>query len=273
MWSVSTKRQEARAWGVPFLPFDVNRSGVHFRCERDAAGVKAVRPPLNAVVGVSQDVARELLLERLKHGPYRGIDDAHQRLTLEREVFEALIRAGAFDAVQPRREALFRVGALANGQEGGVATLFSAVPELPALPTLSTEERFVWDYQAAHFSTLDMHALDLLRDQLKELNSVPLLRVGKLPRKTRVRTAGLVVSRQRPGTAKGFAFFVIEDGPIRGQVIISPDLWDTHRALIRDASVLVVDAILEDTGYQLTLKALSLYSLPAPVLVRGYHYG
>ncbi len=273
MWSVSTKRQEARAWGVPFLAFDVNLSGVHFRCERDAAGVKAVRPPLSAIVGVSQDVARELLLERLRHGAFRNIDDAYQRLNLKREVFEVLIRAGAFDDVQSRREALFRIGALTNSQEGGVPALFAAVPEMPDLPPLRTPERFVWDYQTTHFSTLEMHALDLLRDQLREIHSIPLLRVGRLPRKTRVRTAGLVVSRQRPGTAKGFAFFVIEDGPIRGQVIISPDLWEAHRELIRDVSVLAVDAILEDTGYQLTLKALALYSLPAPVLVRGYHYG
>jgi error-prone DNA polymerase len=82
-----------------------------------------------------------------------------------------------------------------------------------------------------------------------------------------------VVSRQRPGTAKGFAFFVIEDGATRGQVIISPDLWERHRVLVRDASILVVDAVVEDTGYQLTLRAESLAALATPVTVRGYHYG
>jgi error-prone DNA polymerase len=273
MWSVSTKRQEAREWGVPFLPLDINLSGVHFRCERDDQGVKAVRPPLCAITGVSSDVAREVLLERLRHGPFRGIDDAFQRLRLPRETFEALIRAGAFDALHDRREALFRVGALAHGQESGQQALFAAVPALPALSALSTAERFVWDFQTTRFSTLEMHALDLVRDQLRELGTTPLLRVRRLPRKAHVRSAGLIVSRQRPGTAKGFAFFVIEDGPVRGQVILSPDIWDAHRELLRDASILVVDAIVEDTGHQLTLKALAVYDLPAPVRVRGYHYG
>jgi len=102
---------------------------------------------------------------------------------------------------------------------------------------------------------------------------VPLLRLRRTPRKTRVLTAGLVVGRQRPGTAKGFAFFVIEDGPVRAQVIISPDLWDEQRVLLRDASMLVVDGVVEDTGHQLTLKAIRLAEVPGPIHVRGYHFG
>jgi error-prone DNA polymerase len=112
-----------------------------------------------------------------------------------------------------------------------------------------------------------------VRDQLTELAAITLWQVRTQPRKSRCRTAGLIVSRQRPATAKGFAFFVIEDGATRGQVIISPDLWATHRTLLRDASILIVDAVVEDTGYQLTLKAERLAALPAPVTVRGYHYG
>ncbi len=273
MWSASTKRQEGRAWGVPFLPFDVNGSGVHYRCERDGHGRKAVRPPLAAVTGVSQDTARALLLERLRGGPFRDIDDVYARVTVERETLEALVRAGAFDALQPRREALFRLGALSHAQPPGQQALFAAVPELPELPPLSTAERFVWDYQTTRFSTLEMHPLDLVRDQLRELDALPLARARRLPRKADVRTAGLVVGRQRPGTAKGFAFFVLEDGPDRAQLIIPPDLWERRRQLLRDASILVADAVVEDTGHQLMLKAVVVYPLPTPIRILGYHYG
>jgi len=273
MWSASTKRQEARAWGVPMLPFDINAGGVHYRCERLEDGRKAVRPPLCAITGVSQDTARAILLGRLRFGPFRNLDDLFQRLTLERETLEALVRAGAFDALQPRREALYRAGALSHAQAPGQRALFAAVPELPDLPSLSTAERMVWDYQTTHFSTLEMHPLDLVRDQLRELRAVPLARARRLPRKAGVRSAGLVVGRQRPGTAKGFAFFVLEDGPDRAQLIIPPDLWDEQRQLLRDASVLITDAIVEDTGHQLMLKALVLYPLPAPIYIEGYHYG
>jgi len=305
MWSASTKRQEARAWGVPFLPFDVNASGVHYRCERvrsaevalDPAAraavathpaaaaaqtaqaerapgdVKAVRPPLSAIAGVSVDIARSVLLERLQHGPYRDVDDAYQRLALPLDAFEALVRAGAFDALQPRREALFRVGALANAQESGQHALFSGAPDAPDLPPLALPERYLWDYQTTRFSTLEIHPLDFVRDQLRELDCVPLLRLRRTPRKTRVRTAGLVVGKQRPGTAKGYAFYVLEDGPVRAQLIISPDLWDAERQLLRDATILVADAIVEDTGHQLTLKAVTLADLPSPIRIRGYHFG
>lgn len=273
MWSASTKRQEGRAWDVPFLPFDINASGVHYRCERHGDGRKAVRPPLAAITGVSQDTARAVLLERLRAGPFRDLDDAYARVPLERETFEALIRAGAFDALQPRREALFRVGALSHAQVAGQRALFGAVPEVPDLAALSTPERFVWDYQTTRFSTLEMHPLDLVRDQLRELEALPLAQARRLPRKASVRTAGLVVGRQRPGTAKGFAFFVLEDGPDRAQLIISPDLWERQRPLLRDASILVADATIEDTGHQLMLKADILYPLPTPIRIDGYHYG
>ena len=288
MWSQSTKRQEARAWGVPFLPFDINASGAHYRVERtrrepgssadpgrdrDGGVVKAIRPPLSAITGVSQDVAKEVLLERLRRGPYHDIDDAYQRLTVPRDVLEALVRAGAFDGVQDRRTALFRLGAMTNAQEPGTTALFSAVPATPELPALSLQERYVWDHQTTRFSTMEIHAVDLVRDQLRELDCLPLLRLRRTPRKTVVRTAGLVVGRQRPGTAKGFAFFVIEDGPTRAQVIISPTLWDDNRVLLRDSSMLIVDGVVEDTGYQLTLKALELAALPAPITVTGYHFG
>ncbi len=212
------------------------------------------------------------MLERLAHGPFTGVDDLHQRVALGRETVEALARAGAFDALQTRREALYRSGVLANARPAGSRALFAPPVATPELPRMTTPERFVWDYQTTRMSTLEVHAVDLVRDQLRELGCVPLLRLRRTPRKTQVLTAGLVVGRQRPGTAKGFAFFVIEDGPVRAQVIISPDLWDEQRVLLRDASMLVVDGVVEDTGHQLTLKAIRLAEVAGPIHVRGYHF-
>ncbi len=277
MWSPSTKRQEARAWGVPFLPISINHSGVHYRVERthtgDAAPTKCVRPPLTAIKGVSTEHARAVLFARLQAGAFRSIDDLYARVPLARDVLEALIRAGALDGLHDRRDALYRAGLLSTTRPPGTQPLFAPPVEVPALPAVDVATHFTWDHATTRFSSLELHALDLIRDQLRELAAITLWQVRRYPRKARVRTAGLVVSRQRPGTAKGFAFFVIEDGATRGQVIISPDLWERHRILVRDASILVVDAVVEDTGYQLTLRAEALAALPTPVTVRGYHYG
>ena len=86
------------------------------------------------------------------------------------------------------------------------------------------------------------------------------------------RTAGLIVSRQRPPTARGFAFFVLEDGPSRAQMVISPDLWEENRQLLRDARALIVDGYAEREGYAVTLRAEKLADFQVPYRVRGYSY-
>lgn len=277
MWSQSTKRQEARTWGVPILPLDINASAAsHFRCERvrvDGKPVKAVRPPLATIKGIAEATAVAVLHERLQRGPYANADDAYRRLALTREQFEALVRAGAFDSLQERRDALFRVGALANTHVSGGFELFTAAPATPPLAPLGVEGQFTWDHESMSFSPLEIHALDFMRSQLRELGCVPLAGLRRRPHRTTVRTAGLVVSRQKPPTAKGFAFYVLEDGPVRAQLIIPPDLWDSNRELVRDAPVLVADAVVEATGYQVTLKATTLAGLRSPIAVRGYHFG
>ena len=274
MWAPSTKRQEARAWGVPFLPIDINRSGVHYRVERVADGRLGIRPPLTAVKQVSADVARAMLSDRLARGAFSGPVAARRRVDAPTPVWESLARAGAFDTCLPRREALFAVRAIAPIQAaGGQEPLLEAPLDAPSLPTLAVGEQYAWDHAVARLSSLELHALDLVRDQLRELAAITLWQLRRVARKSRHRTAGLVVGRQRPGTAKGFAFFVLEDGPTRGQLIISPDLWQRHRVLLRDASILVADVVVEDTGYQLSLRAERIFALPAPVDVQGYQYG
>lgn len=281
MWSPSTKRHEAKNWDVPFLPLDLNRSGVHYRVEwaqrggvsAKGAPVKAVRPPLCAVKGVSTEAAREVMLERLRAGPFVSLDDLHARVPLPHDVLEVLVRAGALDALGERRALLYRLGVLAGAAPAGTQPLLAAPVPTPDLQPLGEAGRLVWDMHTTRFSTLELHPLDLVRDQLRELAAVSLHQVARRARGARLRTAGLVVSRQRPPTAKGFAFYVLEDGPVRAQLIIGPDLWDAHRTLVRDAMVLVADVEVVDTGYQLTLKARTLAMVSGPIGVRGYEFG
>ncbi len=286
MWSQSSKRQEGRNWGVPFLPFDINRSGVHFRVERvrhgQAAGLdarraplgKAIRPPLAAVSGLSVEVAREIVVERLRAGPFGSVDDLYSRLELPRETLEALVRAGALDELCSRREALYRLGVLARALPSGNKPLLSPVVEPPPLRKLPVQERFVWEFDTARFSALELHPLDFVRDRLRELDATPLLRLKRAGHGWQVRTAGLVVGKQKPPTAKGHAFFVLEDGPTRIQLVIPPDVWEARREVLRDAAALVVDGVMEARGdARPTLKARDVYPLGVPARSRGYHFG
>lgn len=94
----------------------------------------------------------------------------------------------------------------------------------------------------------------------------------QLPRHGFVTTAGLVVARQKPPTACGFAFFVLEDGAVRVQVVISPALCEQHHEVLRDASVLLVEGLLETEGLAVTLAATGLCGVPLRVKVAGYDY-
>jgi error-prone DNA polymerase len=262
MWSAATKRQEARAWGVPFLPVDIDHSSLHYRVERDDDHRLAIRPPLTAIKGISNEFARSLITERLRSGSFSSVPNTLTRVNGTIEAWEALARAGVFDRITTRREALYTVRAAAQRGVQPSPPLFEPTIDAPEFTPLETSERYILDHTTLRLSPLDLHALDLIRHQLREIDAITLWQVRQRKPPFRVRTAGLVVSRQRPPTAGGFAFFVLEDGPNRAQLIISPKLWEAHRTLLRDARILVADVIVEATGYQSSLRAESFMALP-----------
>lgn len=256
MWSLTTLRQEAQRLGVGFARLDINASGLSYGVERDRHG-KQIRPPLTSANGVSAHLAREIVLERLRRGPYTSVQDLYERVRVDRDALEALARAGAFDGLEGRREALYRSGHLAATRAPAQPTLFTTLPDepLPPFPPLQTMERLSWDFMTKGYSTHPVHPMDLVRARALDLGAIPLAR---LPTFGRVITAGLVAARQRPPTAKGFAFYVLEDGAHRIQVVISPDLWEAHRVLLRDASFLLVEGVLTSEAQARTLRATGL---------------
>ena len=92
-----------------------------------------------------------------------------------------------------------------------------------------------------------------MRQQLLALGAVPMVR---LPHSGYATTAGFVVAKQRPPTAKGFTYYILEDGPLRLQVVISPNLWE--RSVLRASGVLIVSGLLEKRGRAWTLRADTL---------------
>jgi error-prone DNA polymerase len=94
--------------------------------------------------------------------------------------------------------------------------------------------------------------VDLMRQHLRSLGAIPMV---CLPHHGFVTTAGFVVSKQRPPTAKGFAFYVIEDGSLRIQLVISPDLWEKELEALRDATVLIASGQLKKQGKAWIMRA------------------
>lgn len=160
-----------------------------------------------------------------------------------------------FDGLQERRDALYQIGALVHIQPPALQPVLSALPDTPPLPELRVKEKVTWDYRLKGLNEWGVHPVDLLRQQLLALGATPMVR---LPHYGNVTTAGVVIAKQRPPTAKGFAFYVIEDDPLRVQVIISPDLWARQRDVLREARMLIVTGLLEKKGKVWTLRAEGL---------------
>jgi len=266
MWPRSTLMQEARRRGVGFSRVHINLSGLHYQVGRNEDGGKSIRVPLTSILAVSEKVARQIVLERLSRGPYTDIRDLYERLAIDRDTLEALARAGAFDSLQERRDALYQIGALIHIQPPAVQPLLSALPETPPLPELTVREKVAWDYRLKGLNEWGVHPVDLIRQQLLSLGATPMVR---LPHHGHVTTAGIVIARQRPPTAKGFAFYVIEDGPLRLQVVISPDLWERERDLLREARVLIVSGRLEKRRKAWTIRADQLVDAQGDAATSG----
>lgn len=256
MYSAGTLRQEARQRGVGFARLDINASGFYYTVEKTAYG-KRLRPPLCAAKGVSVEVAKQLMLERMLRGPYLSLRDLLERVALDQDVLEVLDRAGAFDRLVDRREGLFRLGVLARQSQPGQASLFDSV-DTPPFPELSTMERLSWEFNLKGYSEHAVHPVDLYRNQLLELGAVPMeqIRHGGA-----VRTAGLVIARQKPPTAQGFAFWLLEDNQRRVQLVINPDLWREARTTLRDARILVSEGQLSQQQHAWTLQASKLWQI------------
>ena len=256
MWPRATIGQEAKRWGVSFSKLCVNRSSLAYQVERDEGGER-VRLPLTVVKGVSEKAAREIVLGRLQGGFYTDARNLYERVKLDGDTVTSLARAGAFDSLQTRRDALYQLGTLPHVQPAGETPLFSALPETPELPTLRVKEQIAWDYQTKAMSEWGVHPVDLVRQRLLSLGAVPM---SRLPLCGFVTTAGLVIAKQKPPTAHGFAFYVLEDGPHRLQLIISPGLWEEHRDLLRDAPFILATGEFEKRGRAWTLRAIRLHT-------------
>ncbi len=258
MWPASTVAAEAARRGVRLSGVCVNRSGVSYRAE----SVQVVRVPLSAVEGVSADTARQIVHERLMGGKFAGVEDFYDRLNLKRDALETLVKAGAFDHIDRqhnRREAYYVLQTVAHARPPGTRGLLSPDVPAPDLPFLTPDEQTALDLDVTGVSAAGRHPLDAHRARLRDLGCEAL--AGLKPGLS-AWAAGVIVAKQRPPTAKGFAFYVLEDATGRAQAIISPDLWEAHRALLRDARALIVRGQVTRQGRAVTVRVEGLAELP-----------
>jgi error-prone DNA polymerase len=219
---------------------------------------------------VGSDIAERIVEERDRHGPFRSLPDFLRRTpsALKRPAVENLIWVGGMEGLGlTRRELLWQTG-LFLGPESDPArvearqsddqlglSLDDPLGELP-FPSLDPGERMMAEYRMLRFSS-SLHPLDLVRDRLgpEVIRSDTL---PDLPQGSVVSLAGLVVARQRPLTAKGYVFVLMEDEFSPINVIIKPDLYRERHAVVRTEPLIRVRGRLQKDGATLNIIALEV---------------
>jgi error-prone DNA polymerase len=128
---------------------------------------------------------------------------------------------------------------------------------------MTAAERLVADYRGLGL-TVGPHPMALRRGQLDRLGVTPAAGLGRLPPGRRVRVAGSVIVRQRPGTARGFVFLSLEDETGIANVIVRPALFERTRTTLAGAPLLVVEGILQREAGATAVRATAARPLPAP---------
>jgi error-prone DNA polymerase len=247
-YAPSTLIEDAKRGGVCIRPVDVRISSDECTLEAHPAsrGGFAVRVGLLWVKGLSGEESQRILEVR-KRGRFRSFDEFVERTRLPRRSLVRLAQAGAFEGFdRNRRGALWSALGVRLPEKPELALEGRALQ--PDLPRLDPLETVVWDYDSTGHSPRG-HPLSALRDELSAQGLPNASSVRSLPDGRRVRYAGMVICRQRPGTAKGVVFMTMEDETGFVNVVLWESVYRKFRVLAKTAAFLGVSGRLQvDSG-------------------------
>ncbi|MGE0483689.1 MAG: error-prone DNA polymerase [Gammaproteobacteria bacterium] len=254
--------QDARRHGVEVRRVDVTASAWEATLEpgRERPGRPALRLGLSQVKGFGEAAAQRLVAARAQ-APLQDVTDLALRAGLDRGELRALSRAGALATLAGNRH---QAGWAALGVEAPTPLLAEArVREaIPLLRPPREGEDIVADYASLGL-TLGRHPLALLRRRLARRRVVTAAALAELPHGAAVRTAGLVITRQRPGTATGVVFVTLEDESGSINVIVWSSLVERQRRELLGAHLLGVAGEVQREGEVIHVIAKRLFDYTA----------
>jgi error-prone DNA polymerase len=282
-YSPSTLVGDARRHNVTVLPPDVNASqfacGVEPLPATPAAVTThvthawqhpvALRIGLNQVRGIGEK-HKEALEAQRAHGPYADMRDFVLRTRLSKDILESLAAVGAFGCFGlARREAFWEVQRLGSLVAAGELEHHMTVDEPPvALPPMRQTEEAAADFQRLGLSTR-YHVMEFYRAQLAAARIYRACDLPALPNRLVLKVAGLVTTRQQPGTAKGFVFTTMEDETGLVNVIIRPDIYQRYRPIARDEATVIVEGVLQKQEGHVNLLARRFWRLDSGALAES----
>jgi error-prone DNA polymerase len=236
---------EAEHRGIAIMRLDVNASQVE--CTVQEGGV---RLGLGYIKGVGREEMQELVAERERGGPFTDLGELAGRIGARRSTLEQLAWSGACDEIVGevgRRTALWQLGLAAPGHGAGEDTQLALpleLPEAPRLRALGRWQRLIADYATSGVTVGD-HAMAILRERLTAPMLATSAQLSRLPSGSSVSIAGLVIARQRPGTAKGTMFLLFEDEFGTVNLIVPRAVYERNRQLARAEPLLLARGRIE----------------------------
>jgi len=253
----STLVKDAQRHNLRVLPVDINRSGCICTVEN-----LQLRLGFNYVRGLPKSTAEAIV----RMQPFSSIEDLARRVPeLRKESMERLASIGALNSIgaKHRRDALWQ----ASWSSRPVGELVRAVPEAaPAAPLrqMTVDERLIADC-AGTGMTIGKHPMAHRRAEMEKLHVVPAAALFSMANGRKVRVAGNVIVRQRPGTAKGITFVSLEDETGISNVVIMPDLFEKQRIELLTNAWVMVEGQLQNVDNVVHILAKRIVPLANPL--------
>ncbi|NVE93673.1 error-prone DNA polymerase [Altererythrobacter lutimaris] len=277
--------RDAREHGVEVRPADVNESD--WDCTLESADGKAhnrkqeniaMRLGLRQVDGLPEHIAARLIAARAEGGPFKDVEELRERAGLSPAHIERLASADCFTSLDlSRRQALWDARSLIASPD---LPLFKAAEErdegaekaLTKLPQMPLSEEVVADYQTTRLS-LKAHPMSFLRASLAERGFIRASDLRHRRYRSMVQVAGVVLIRQRPGSAKGVCFITLEDETGVVNLVVWPDLKEKQRRVVMGARLMEVrgrveydDEVIHVIAHHMTDATASLHALSDDLL-------
>jgi error-prone DNA polymerase len=271
--------RDAQRRGVEVRSPHVNRSLAECTIEDGA-----VRVGLGYVQSVGEADAKAVEAGQ----PYADLGDLARRTSVHVDSLEALVAAGTCDEWGPRRELLWRLGVTPRGETvpGGnrqLALPLEPATEIPELPGQTEWEQMLADYKHTSMS-VGVHPLQLLRPHLPT-GVATSAELPETPHGALIQVAGMAIARQRPSTANGVVFMLLEDEHGQSNLIVPPKVYEQYRAIVRGEPLILAHGKLERHGRNINLLVAKLVSLGplarkaaseaevTSALPRAHHFG
>ena len=273
-YSPATIVQDTKRHGVEIRPIDVSVSRWECTLEKAKGRFRAIRMGLRYVKGLSEDRDWVRIDGERRKAPFRSVEDFSSRTGLDELMLNRLAEAGALSSLESRRRhAAWEARGAARKRE--ISLPLTVAESSPHFSDLSDLEATAWDYETTGHSPR-RHPLEPFREDLTSQRLPDAQTVSRMKGGRRIRYAGVVICRQRPGTASGVTFMTLEDETGFVNVVLWRQVFDRFRLLAKTATFLGVTGKLQveqgvthliaDELWKPTLRAR-----PAPTRSRDFH--